>query len=231
MKKKSLIIPVFILLILIPYGFAQAEEQELRVEDTESNWYIGISAGPQWRADAKDEKGETTFETGYAVNGFIGHRFNNFRVEGEVFYMVNNNDTTDPAGPQIGEEDSSGDVDFYGFFANVYYDFPIKNTKFKPYLGGGLGGHKVSINGLTTATLRNLPPEFGGPVVVYADSDWAFAYQLRVGSSYVLSQKTEVFLGYRYLNGSKLEFNLSDGSSIHPDVEVHSLEAGFRVNF
>jgi opacity protein-like surface antigen len=231
MKNISLIVSVFMLLTLIPYGFAHAVEQELRAEDMESNWYIGISAGPQWRDSAKDEAGETTFETGFAVNGFIGHRFNNFSVEGEIFYMVNDNDTTDPAGPAIGKEDSSGDVDFNGFFANVYYNFTIKNSKFKPYLGGGLGSHKVSINGLTTDSLRNLPPEYGGPVVVYAESNWAFAYQLRVGSSYVLSPKTEVLLGYRYLNGSELEFNLSDGSSIHPDVGVHSIEAGFRVNF
>lgn len=193
------------------------------------DWYMGLNAGPQWRAKASDSAGTTDFDAGWAVNVSVGREIGSFRVEGEGSYLVNTLGSTDPAGPAIGKEDSFGNVDIHAVVLNLFYDLKDLSAPVVPYFGVGAGGHKVSINGLTTESLRTLPAEYGGPVVVYAESNWAFAYQLTAGFSYGLTDKADLSLGYRYLAGDDLDINLGDGSTIHPDVEVHAVRLGVHI--
>jgi opacity protein-like surface antigen len=222
-------VSVVCLVTLLPATVtAQPDQTQTATDD---GWYLSFGAGPQWRQRASDSAGSTTFDTGFLGFGAVGHRFNDWRVEAEAAYFVNDCDTTDPTGPAIGVEPSSGDVDIDGLFVNAYYDFAIEDSRFTPYVGVGIGRHKVSINGLTTPSLSTLPPEWGGPVVVYADSTWTSAYQLKAGTSYRLDARTDLVLGYRYVKGGTLDINLADGSTIHPKAELHSLEVGVRVSF
>jgi opacity protein-like surface antigen len=193
--------------------------------------YFGVSGGPQWRASASDSAGTTTFKTGFAVNGTVGYRLQAHRLEGEVSYFNNRCKTTDPAGPAIGVEPSSGSVDINALLANYACDLPLRHSKFVPFVGIGLGGYRVSINGLTTPSLRNLPAAWGGPVVVYAKSTWSFAYQVRAGVRYQLAPGTEILVGYRFLQGSDLDINLANGTTINPDGRLQCLEAGLQVRF
>src|ERR1035437_3804396 len=116
----------------------------------EENFYVALSSGPQWRAKASDSAGATTFKPGFTFGGALGYRFKSHRLEAEYSYFNNKCDTTDPAGPAIGVEQSSGDVDGNIIMGNYYFDFPAINGRFQPFLGGGLGVYRVSINGLTT---------------------------------------------------------------------------------
>lgn len=189
-------------------------------------WYVGGGAGLQNRATARDEAGETTFDTGYAMNATLGRRFDALRIEGEYSYFRNNDKTTNPAGPFIGKEPSSGYVDIQGWFINAYYDFRIDGSRFTPYVGAGIGRTKAKIHGLTTPTLAS----FG--VVVYGQSEPETTYQLRLGASYALSRQTDLLFGYRYVRGNAMTFRLNDGSMIHPNgIELHNLELGLRVLF
>lgn len=199
---------------------------------TATPWYIGLGVGLQHRKAGKDEAGETRFETGNAFNVTLGRRFNAFRVDGEYSYFKNDNKTTDPTGPLIGKEPSMGDVDIQSYFINVYYDFQIDGSNFSPYIGAGVGRTKAKINGLTTPSLLALPPQFGGPIIVYGESEWETTYQLRLGANYALTQQADLYFGYRYVKGNDLKFDLNDGSVIHPNgIELHNLEVGLRFAF
>jgi opacity protein-like surface antigen len=196
-----------------------------------AGFYFGLSAGPQWRAEASDSAGSTTFKTGFAVNGSLGYRMQAHRLEAEFSYFNNRCKTTDPAGPAIGVEPSSGSVDVDALMGNYYYDFSLGERRIQPYLSAGFGVYRVSINGLTTPSLRALPAEWGGPVVVYAKSTWTSVYQFRGGIKFSLTPAADLVLGYRLLQGSELDINLADGSTIHPDARIQCLEAGLRLKF
>jgi opacity protein-like surface antigen len=196
-----------------------------------SGIYFGFSAGPQERAEASDSAGSTTFKTGFAVNGSLGYAITANRIEAEFSYFDNRCKTTDPAGPAIGVEPSSGSVDVDALMGNYYFDIPVGDRRIQPYIGGGYGMYRVSINGLTTPSLRTLPAEYGGPVVIYAASTWASAYQLRCGVKLNLAPSADLILGYRFFRGSTLDINLADGSTIHPDAQIQALEIALHVKF
>ncbi|PTY03832.1 hypothetical protein DB347_21645 [Opitutaceae bacterium EW11] len=196
-----------------------------------SDFYFSASTGPMWRARATDSAGSTTFKTGFTASGALGYRFGAQRLEAEYTYFANDCDTTDPAGPAIGVEPSSGDADGSVFMANYYYDFAPIAGRFQPFVGGGLGSYRVSINGLTTPSLRTLPAEWGGPVIVYAKSSWTLAYQVRCGVKYRLTERADVLLGYRYLKGSDMDINLVDGSTIHPNAKLHGVDVALHISF
>jgi opacity protein-like surface antigen len=223
MKRKCL------LLLLGSFGLSLAASETPAPENRD--FYLAVSTGPQWRAKASDSAGATTFKTGFALNAALGGRLRSQRLEAEYSYFNNKCKTTDPAGPAIGVEPSSGDVDVKALFGNYYYDLPASDRKIESYLGGGAGVYRVSINGLTTPSLRTLPAEWGGPVVVYASSTWTPAYQFRCGVKFHLTPASEILVGYRLLRGADLDLNLADGTTIHPDARIQSLEAGLRVSF
>lgn len=196
-----------------------------------SGGYFAFSGGPQWRAKATDSAGQTTFKAGFAGNAAIGYRLHLHRVEAEYSFFNNRCKTTDPAGPAIGKEPSSGDVDVDAIMANYAIALLPPDRRIAPYLGVGLGTYRVSINGLTTPSLRTLPPAWGGPVIVYARSSWTTAYQARCGLKLRLRPQTDFVLGYRFFEGSELDINLADGSTIHPKARVHGAELGMHLRF
>lgn len=204
---------------------------EVQSAQPSSNIYFAYSAGPQARAKATDSAGATTFKTGFALNGAIGVRLNQHRIEGECSYFNNECKATDPAGTAIAKEKSSGSVDVDALMLNYYYDFSIGDGRFQPFISAGAGMYRVSINGLTTPSLRTLPAEWGGPVIVYAKSTWTPGYQVRLGVKFKLTKRADLFAAYRRLIGSDMDINLSDGSTIHPDAKLQGLEAGLHLNF
>ncbi len=199
--------------------------------DSEFPIYLRVSAGPQHRMRASDSAGTTTFKTGYVINAALGYQMRSHHFEAEIASFNNRCKTTDPAGDAIGVERSSGNVDVDTLMANYAYDIPLGRTPVALYLGGGVGMCRVSINGLTTPSLRTLPVEWGGPVVVYAKSDWTSAYQLRAGVTYRANSRINLLLGYRLMKSSTLDINLADGSTIHPDARLHALEAAAQIRF
>ncbi|NJL57804.1 outer membrane beta-barrel protein [bacterium] len=111
--------------------------------------------------------------------------------------------------------------------ANIYYDIPT-NSRFRPYLGAGLGFYTSRINNLTATFF---PAAMLSPV--NQTSETSFAFQIKAGISYEISPKSEAFLGYRYFNGSTLNFNDPGNlGRFSPDgVRIHAAELGFRYFF
>ena len=215
-------------LLLLP---AQAQTTDDVAPEGSDSFYLRLSAGPQHRARASDSAGSTTFKTGYVFDAAIGYLANSHHIEAELSSFNNRCNTTDPAGDAIGVEPSSGNVDVDAIMANYAYDISLGAEWAQLYVGGGIGLCQVSINGLTTPSLRTLPAEWGGPIVVYAKSDWTTAYQFRIGVKFTPRPRIDVLLGYRLLESSTLDINLADGSTIHPDARIHAFEVSVRLKF
>lgn len=217
-------------LLTLALGFAATQAVAAQPS---SDFYLSLGAGYQHRSDADDSAGTARFKDGALLSGALGYKINSFRIEGESLYIVNNFKGTDPKPSPLGDlpyGSSGGDADGKAFMANLYYDFDLGGA-IKPYIGVGIGYLKGKINGLATEGMINVPPPIG-PIVVYAESPWVFAQQFKVGATYSLNPRTDIFAGYRYFKSNDFDYTLQfSGQTIHPNAENNAAEIGLRINF
>lgn len=117
---------------------------------------------------------------------------------------------------------AAGHVSSTSLFANIWYDFDEIGVM-TPYVGGGLGASFVQAESML------LP---GSKREVYG-SDWAFAYQIGVGSVVKLNDWVDLDIGYRFK--STIDVNLSTDFAATQvnspfDVNSHVVQVGLRVH-
>src|SRR5882724_6294678 len=108
-----------------------------------------------------------------------------------------------------------------------------------PFIGAGVGGARVAINGFTDAGIAN---NGGGalPGLAYADnvSKWNLAWAVHAGLAYKVTPNFTVELAYRYLDmgdgltGDLRTFDGSGVNTINPmtfkNITSHDLKLGVR---
>jgi opacity protein-like surface antigen len=186
-------------------------------------WYVAAGLGASFVNDVDVTDSAAGFpitadlDTGIVGTGAFGRSFGNFRAEGELTYSTNDVSTFSALGVSL---DASGDISTLGLMVNGYYDFET-NSKWKPYIGGGIGGANVSLNNLSVLGVQG------------ADDDTTvFAYQAKVGVAYEFSPAWEGTLGYRFFGTQDADFVDSDGDPFSTDgIQAHIVELGFRFRF
>ena len=186
----------------------------------------------------------TEFDTGAFVSAAYGWRLQSgLRLEAEIGYSSSDVDThTDVSagGNPIGGADAAvlitgspalgvtvadlvadgrGVIRNTSFMINAYYDFDLQGP-LGLYAGAGIGASNVKV--------RYNPSD----VDIINDSETVFAYQLMAGASYDVSDRVQLFGGYRYRATQDVDFNVN----LFPatlDVENQSniLEVGVRFSF
>ena len=146
---------------------------------------------------------------------------NRLRIEGELSYRKNDVKNlklngTSMAGP-------TGSLKSSALMANVYIDFNEQAT-FTPYLGAGLGLVNVDAQSIGATGTPN----------VLNDGDSVFAYQLIAGGGWDVSEKTEIFVEYRYFGtddvGVKTTPAAGSVSTKFP-YRTNNIFLGARFNF
>jgi opacity protein-like surface antigen len=185
-------------------------------------WYVAAGLGASFvnDVDSTDSTGFTItadLDTGIVGTGAFGRSFGNFRAEGELTSNTNDVSTLSALGVSL---DASGDVSTLGFMVNGYYDFDT-NSKWTPYIGGGIGGANVSLNNLSIMG-----------TTIADDDTTVLAYQAKVGVAYEFSPAWEGTLGYRFFGTEDGDFVAPDGSPFSTDgIQAHIVEVGFRFRF
>ncbi len=212
-------------------GEAESAEAETDATARNDGFYIRLGAGFQNRADAQDFIGRASFDTGYKLNGAVGYRYSDFRAEVEYTYFRNDFDeltffepgtTTPVAGPP--ETSPGAYVDGRALMLNVYYDIPL-SRRLRPYIGGGIGVYNAHIVELS-------PPGFGG-FEANGFSASRFAFQLRAGLSYAITDSLDISLGYRYFQGNRFEYDIADSPlELEPNgLETNGAELSLTYTF
>ena len=204
-------------------------------------WYVALDAGAAFLSDststASDSLGnsitfDTEFDTGFGLHGAIGHSWDAFRLEGEVSYRKNDLDTLEVTNVTLAgigsfttaaAFDADGDVSALGFMANGWYDFDT-GSPWKPFVGGGLGMARISLNDASATVL-------GVSVPLADDDDWVFAYQVGAGIGYEVTPTTVVSLGYRFFATSDPDFTDPTGIPFDAEYQSHNIEIGVRFSF
>jgi opacity protein-like surface antigen len=110
-----------------------------------------------------------------------------------------------------------------------------------PFIGAGVGGARVAINGFTDAGLSN---QGGGalPSLAYGDNmaKWNLAWALHAGVAYKVTPNVTVEFAYRYLDmgdGMAGDLKTFDGTNninnpmTFKNITSHDLKLGVRWNF
>ena len=141
-------------------------------------------------------------DDGWGLGLAVGREYESgFRTEAEVLHLKNDSKTT-----------LADDQKTLGGFVNAYYDFN-KEGAIQPFVGAGVGVARVKVN--------------GGP---YEDRDIDFAYQLKAGLGYRLSDKLTGELAYRYLGAPDLKFGAGP-TQAKGDFRSQAISVGLRYRF
>lgn len=197
--------------------------------------YPAIPAGTDYQFD-------TNADLGWNVNGQIGYAFDNgFRIELDgsyVTYDLEYHNDLVVGGQAIGPQDSSiltrgaasgqsvwnvladaqGDVESYGAFLNVLYDFDLGAVK--PYIGAGAGIYVIDADYAPSG------------VLITDDADTTFAYQGIAGLSGRVSDGVELFAEYKY-RGLFDEADLTNSllpATLQTDPTQHIGAVGLRFS-
>ncbi|TNE57448.1 MAG: porin family protein [Alphaproteobacteria bacterium] len=109
--------------------------------------------------------------------------------------------------------DGSGDVTSFSIMANVWYEFGTSGP-IKPYVGGGVGWAKVEV-------------DMGGA----SGDDSGLAWQLGLGVSYDLSDKTSLRLEYRRFQVNGLDITDGGVNLGFEDYEADNVIVGVKMKF
>jgi opacity protein-like surface antigen len=197
-------------------------------------WYVMLAGAAQSRDNVQEIGDPATFlifDDGFAINMALGHQFDLFRLDFEYSYFNNQIETAGAGIPNVGNfvGDAVGNVSVKAYTLNTYYDYRIGQSCFKPYVGAGIGLMQSEINSLFPSFFPALGAATGG---VNTTSNVKFCYQFRVGLSYELTHRTELFSGYRFFDAGPLTFAGEPFGVFSPDgATFHNFEAGLRVKF
>lgn len=165
------------------------------------------------------------FATGYDAYAAIGSLFTtNTRLEAEFLFqnikrkvtgtysfneiaVLSGNTFASSINNSINQ--TTNRAKLYSFLGNLYYDFHNK-TKWTPFLGAGLGAAWIhspkttwtgtmNIVDTTASTTTAVPVVANSPML----SGAAFAYQLKAGVSYDVTQRASFALQYRFFGTSE----------------------------
>ncbi|VEB38721.1 Uncharacterised protein [Legionella sainthelensi] len=183
---------------------------------------------------------------GGGVGASIGYKIQNFRLETEFLYNINNYGefqvgTCTLISPTVvgryegcptyvqetGLGFNGNTMGFYGLF-NAFYDFMSFNhdTSFVPYLGFGLGAALIRNQGNIEST------EYSGidPAIQFTSntSQGGFALQGIVGFNYYLDDFTTMGLDFRYVSTMMSNNNNNNSSSSSSQFGISTINLVFN---
>lgn len=160
-------------------------------------------------------------DTGYAVSGAVGYQFEDARVELDVNYNQNSVNSVSINGAAAVPVD--GNLSTLSLSANGYYDIPT-NSKWRPYIGGGVGISNLSANDV----------QVNVPVIGQAsldDSGISPIFQVQAGVNYDFSERASAFVGYRLQGVPGTRFTAQNVDFEADTVFINTVQAGARVRF
>jgi len=143
------------------------------------------------------------YKWGWGVGTAIGYNFtDDLSAEAEISYRINDVDKLDGV-----TSNTNGETSATAFMVNGYYKIK-NNVKLVPYIGGGLGVARVTLDDITTD-----------------ESDTVLAWQGMAGLEYVVSEKMSAKLGYRYFDTTDAKVDTSS-QTIETGFSNHNIELG-----
>jgi opacity protein-like surface antigen len=189
------------LLLPLVAGGAKAEEATPAQPSSDvKGFYASLGVGAAWPQNVTGNTsvlgvnvdGNYSLGGGFAAEVGAGYDFGVVRTE--LTYLYNhatlNSLNASAVGQSITASISDGGVNTNSVLASAYVDIPT-NSRWVPYVGGGLGYTNVSWGSYSASAA-------GITVSQASGSQGVFGYQGKVGVSYLASKSTDVFVEATY---------------------------------
>ena len=182
-----------------------------------------------------------SLDAGLFLGIHVGYQRGNLRFEAEYFRRGQEGEKRPLVVPGDDKQveftersEEIGDVQGDNFFANVYYDWAVQSSKFKPYVGVGVGAMRLGIDYSAISTRNsdreallqlNRNPNAAG-TTSRADeslSDTVLGYQLVGGVNYALNETRSLNLKVRY---GRAFGDFEDGDNPWASLRGHASTAG-----
>jgi opacity protein-like surface antigen len=201
-------------------------------------WYGGASVGFGYQSNVgykqNDQSlssinlGSISFDSPFFLNGAIGYQFDQARAEIEVGNMFLS--AKESVAENTGfKEPLKGNINTTTVFLNGYFDIST-NSKFRPYLGGGIG--LGFTNGIISGNTVN---STAGSTFDLDVKNTSVIYQAKLGLQYEIVPKGNIFAEFKYglIPGYKVSLKSGTQSS-NLDLESFNsfgLSIGYRQGF
>lgn len=208
-----------------------------------------VGAKPGEDADfTVDSKSTGTFEVG--ILGFraaAGYRFFGFRPEAEISYRALGisdfeyssfstegrklpDAALDALNKSINVE--AGKLVLVAAIANVWFDVDTGGSPLMPFLGGGAGIARITLDSRTRAMLAGVSADRQFP----ESSAEAFAFQAGAGLGFDLGAGLALRLGYRLFGTTEaqLDWNAVDSATddiLKAEILLHNIDLGISFRF
>jgi OmpA-OmpF porin, OOP family len=168
--------------------------------------------------------GDIELDDAYVFGGAVGYGFGTgvgrVRLEANVSWRESDLDGIEVGGFDL---DGDGEASALVGLVNAYYDLEL-GLPLRPYVGGGIGAARVSID------------SDGGGLLDLDDEGDAFAWNLAAGLSYDLTANLALTAGYRYLRIEGTDFDIDVGPLGSGELDVdafasHEALLGLRLGF
>jgi outer membrane protein W len=152
--------------------------------------------------------GKNENDGGFLAGGAVGYHYsNNLSAELAWDYITNDATNRFSDGTNFNDGDFSSSI----FFLNGRYTFDsIMQTKFRPYLGAGIGYVEEIDMDLNT----------GGVERSYSQ-DGELAYQLMAGASYAMTDSIDLDAGVRYVRVDSINLKREGGTGELRNVDYN----------
>jgi opacity protein-like surface antigen len=199
------------------------------------NWYVSVFGGWSMADDidgdiefsGNDYDFDADIDDGFTAGIAVGAHFNEW-LRGEIELSGNWHDAGDgEVFYNSTNYDIDGDVDALFVLANLWFEIPI-DTFFRPYVGGGVGFGRLSVDIDAENTA-------GTSYELFDDHDWGFAYQLGAGVAFGMAENIAIDIGYRFKAINNAEFEVESDLFTDGDIDLdyhsHNIIAGVRIGF
>jgi opacity protein-like surface antigen len=212
--------------------------RRVNTENDRTGWYWGTVRGANFPSmTASNGQGNASWNGNNALgslvdfnnlNGFVGYKSSNLRIEGELLY-ANNSMTIDRPNTKlqiVGDPNPAGGTvttasgvpvnckaTTFAAVLNGYYDLDF-GGQIKPFLGAGIG--------------------YGSTNLKDGSLNWGSAsgliYQVNAGVSYSLSDRQDIFVQYKYIN-APAQYVTQDGRSFNTNYNSGNVKIGTKFSF
>ena len=223
----ALRVSVAMVLAASPLGAAYAQ--------SEDDWYVAAAGSLSLRGTAVGEianapapgltvQTENSFKTGYGTQLALGRSFDRFRIEGELGYTRDRQDSYAAISPPTGDIPADVEENNIRAMLNFYVDVPL--GRISPYVGAGVGYSWTDIEFI--APRAPFPTE--PPRVLIDDRDGGFARQLMGGVAFAVSDRVALTAQYRWLDRGDFEALDVRGEAVRRENRGHNVDFGLRVS-
>ncbi|MCS5698140.1 outer membrane beta-barrel protein [Cyanobium sp. FGCU-52] len=208
----------------VAQGYGSPTTVEVVEVESVNGWYLTVGAGAAWPTTmgfrtsdvfpGDEPSGDFSFGGGFSIDGGVGYDFGALRAELTYGYTrsslnevnINNSNYNFSGSGIINKNDVMG---------SLYWDIDT-NSRFVPYLGGGIGYTNLSTPSFTVDGYRTDSASRG-----------LFGWQAKVGVSYIMSYNTDVYLEGTYSGAS----GFYNGDVHYNSYNDFGAKLGFRYRF